>query len=96
MIEFFKKIDFDWMGKRQIFIAISILILLGGLTSAIVREAVPGGTDAFNLGVDFQGGTVLTTKFKSLLPPKRFGLRSRARACRMRLFSLRLISVTRF
>jgi preprotein translocase subunit SecF len=24
----------------------------------------PGGTDAFNLGVDFQGGTVVTAKFK--------------------------------
>ena len=74
MIEFFKKIDFDWMGKRQIFIAISILILLGGLASAIVREAVPGGTDAFNLGVDFQGGTVLTTKFKE--PPSAEAVRA--------------------
>src|SRR4028119_1745950 len=64
MIEIFNKINVDWMGKRQIFIAISVLILLAGLASAIGREAMPGGTDAFNLGVDFQGGTVVTAKFK--------------------------------
>lgn len=64
MIEIFRKTNFDWMGKRQIFIAISIVILLAGLLSAIGRQITPGGTDAFNLGVDFQGGTVLTTKFK--------------------------------
>lgn len=52
------------MGKRQIFIAVSVLILLAGLASAIGRQLVPGGTDAFNLGVDFQGGTVVTTKFR--------------------------------
>src|SRR5690606_24169770 len=28
------------------------------------RQLTPGGTDAFNLGVDFQGGTVITAKFK--------------------------------
>lgn len=66
MIEIFHKINVDWMGKRQIFIAVSIVILLAGLASAIGRELIPGGSDAFNLGVDFQGGTVVTTKFKEL------------------------------
>lgn len=64
MIEIFNKINVDWMGKRQIFIAISVLILLAGLASAIGREFTPGGTDAFNLGVDFQGGSVVTAKFR--------------------------------
>lgn len=64
MIEIFHKINVDWMGKRQIFIALSVVILLAGLASAIGRELVPGGSRAFNLGVDFQGGTVITTKFK--------------------------------
>lgn len=52
------------MGWRKTFITVSILILLAGLISAIGRQLTPGGTDAFNLGVDFQGGTVITTKFK--------------------------------
>ncbi len=43
---------------------ISIAILLAGLFSAAGRQLSPGGTDAFNLGVDFQGGTVITVKFK--------------------------------
>ena len=64
MFEIFKDINIDWMGKRKILIALSIVILLAGLISAIGRQFTPGGTDAFNLGVDFQGGTVVTAKFK--------------------------------
>jgi preprotein translocase subunit SecF len=64
MFEFFKNINVDWMGVRKPLIAISILVLIGGLASAIGRQVVPGGTDAFNLGVDFQGGTVITAKFR--------------------------------
>ncbi len=52
------------MGWRKPLIAISILVLLAGLISAVARQATDGGTDAFNLGVDFQGGTVITAKFK--------------------------------
>lgn len=64
MFEFFKSINVDWMGIRKPLTAISIVILLGGLASAVGRQLMPGGTDAFNLGVDFQGGTVITAKFK--------------------------------
>ena len=64
MFEIFKNINVDWMGLRKPLIAISIFILLAGLISAIGRQITPGGTDAFNLGVDFQGGTVITAKFK--------------------------------
>lgn len=64
MIEFFKEAKFDWMGKRRIFIAVSIFVLLAGLVSSMSRAITPGGTDAFNLGVDFKGGTVVTAKFK--------------------------------
>ena len=64
MIEFFKDAKFDWMGKRRIFIAVSIFVLLAGLISSMARNLTPGGTDAFNLGVDFKGGTVVTAKFK--------------------------------
>ncbi len=64
MFEIFKTINVDWMGKRKILIALSIVVLLAGLLSAIGRQFSEGGTDAFNLGVDFRGGTVVTAKFR--------------------------------
>jgi len=64
MVEHFKNIKVDWMGYRKPLIFVSITILLTGLGSAVGRQISPGGTDAFNLGVDFQGGTVITAKFK--------------------------------
>jgi preprotein translocase subunit SecF len=64
MIEIFKDVKIDWLANRRIFIAVSILLMLVGLFSAVVRQAVPGGTEAFNLGVDFKGGTVVTAQFK--------------------------------
>lgn len=64
MIQVFKSINFDWLGWRRLFIGISIFLMLAGLGSAIFRQwKHPNGTDAFNLGVDFKGGTVVTTKF---------------------------------
>ena len=68
MIELFDKVNIDWMGKRKIFITISILLMVAGLVSTVFRQAT-GGTP-FNLGVDFKGGSVLTTKFKQdKMPP---------------------------
>jgi preprotein translocase subunit SecF len=64
MFEFFTNIHVDWMGLRKPLIAVSIFILLAGLTSAVGRQFTEGGTDAFNLGVDFRGGTVVTAKFR--------------------------------
>jgi preprotein translocase subunit SecF len=64
MLEIFKNINVDWMGWRKPLIAVSIVILLAGLGSAVARQFAEGGTDAFNLGVDFQGGTVVTVKFR--------------------------------
>ena len=58
------------MGIRKPLIAVSIVVLLAGLFSAVGRQLTPGGTDAFNLGVDFQGGTVITAKFKDGRPPE--------------------------
>lgn len=68
MFDFFSNINVNWMGKRKPFIAVSIVVLLAGLVSAVSRQVTPGGTDAFNLGVDFQGGTVITAKFKGGRP----------------------------
>lgn len=64
MFNLFQNIHIDWLGKRRFFIALSITIMLAGLVSTISRQYTPGGTDAFNLGVDFKGGTVVTAKFK--------------------------------
>jgi preprotein translocase subunit SecF len=68
MFQIFTNINVDWMGLRKPLIAISILVLLAGLISAVGRQLTPGGTNAFNLGVDFQGGTFITAKFKNQKP----------------------------
>lgn len=68
MFDLFSKINVDWMGIRRPLIAVSIAILLAGLISAVGRQITDGGTEAFNLGVDFQGGTVITAKFKDGKP----------------------------
>ena len=64
MIQIFHNVNIDWLAHRGKFIALSVLLLLAGLASAVIRQAVPGGTEAFNLGVDFKGGTVVTVKFR--------------------------------
>lgn len=68
MFDFFHNIHIDWLGRRKIFIGISIIIMLAGLVSTIGRQLTPGGTEAFNLGVDFRGGTVVVAKFKGERP----------------------------
>lgn len=68
MFSLFTNIDVDWLGKRKFFIALSIVILLAGLVSTFTRQYTPGGTDAFNLGVDFKGGTMIVAKFKGERP----------------------------
>ena len=62
MFQVFHNVTVDWMGHRRWLIIISVLLMLAGLGSAIFRQAT--GRQAFNLGVDFKGGTVVTTRFK--------------------------------
>ena len=62
MFQILKDIKVDWLGNRLWFIGISVLLMLAGLGSAIFRQAT--GHQAFNLGVDFKGGTVVTARFK--------------------------------
>src|SRR5436190_4562620 len=68
MIQIFKDVRIDWLANRRVFIAVSILLMLAGLGSAIYRQwhhsRNPSAPQAFNLGVDFKGGTVITVKFK--------------------------------
>src|SRR5205809_5719634 len=68
MIRVFRDVSVDWLGKRRIFIGLSIVLMLAGMGTALYRHKVhPNGSDAFNLGVDFKGGTVVTVSFKQ--PP---------------------------
>src|SRR6266436_3239184 len=68
MLQIFHDINIDWLGKRRFFIGISIVLLLAGMGTALYRNKFhPNGTEAFKLGVDFKGGTVVTVSFKN--PP---------------------------
>jgi preprotein translocase subunit SecF len=65
MFRLFHEINIDWLGKRRLFIGLSIVLMLAGMGTALYRHRFhPNGTDAFNLGVDFKGGTVVTARFK--------------------------------
>ncbi len=72
MFQILHDVNVDWMGNRRVFIGISVLLMLAGLGSAIVRQAT--GRQAFNLGVDFKGGTVVTARFKQ--PPSDDAIRT--------------------
>lgn len=75
MFQIFHNLKIDWLGKRRFFIGISIVLMLAGMSSAVYRHQFhPKGTEAFNLGVDFKGGTVVTVRFKQ--PPSAETLRS--------------------
>ena len=62
MFQVLHDINIDWMGNRRWFIGLSVALMLLGLGSAVFRQAT--GRQAFNLGVDFKGGTVVTARFK--------------------------------
>jgi preprotein translocase subunit SecF len=68
MIQIFKDVRIDWLANRRWFIAVSIALMLAGLGSAVFRQwkhqRNPNSSQAFNLGVDFKGGTVVTVRFK--------------------------------
>src|SRR6185295_11639368 len=65
MIQLFKDVKIDWLANRRMFIAISVLLMLAGLGSAVFRQVEHrNGTEAFNMGVDFKGGTAVTARFK--------------------------------
>ncbi len=56
MIELFKDIKVDWLGKRKMFLAISGSVMLLGLVSLVVKGS-------FKYGVDFKGGTIVQVRF---------------------------------
>jgi preprotein translocase subunit SecF len=79
MFQLFKDVRVDWLGKRRFFIGISIVLMLAGMGTAFYRHKFhPNGTEAFNLGVDFKGGTVVTARFRQ--PPSAETIRAAVRS----------------
>ena len=62
MFQVFQTVNINWLKHRRWFIGISIVLMLAGLASAVVRYAT--NRQPFNLGVDFKGGSVITVRFK--------------------------------
>ncbi len=56
MLQFFKKPNYNIVGKGKIAFIISIVIILGGIVSLFVQ--------GLNYGVDFAGGAKMQVKFK--------------------------------
>ena len=61
MIELFRDVRINWLGKRRLFLAISGALMLLGLISLVVK----GG---FRYGVDFKGGTIVYVRFQQKPP----------------------------
>jgi len=57
MIELFRDVNIDWLGKRKLFLAISGAVMLIGLVSLVAKRT-------FNYGVDFKGGVEVRVRFK--------------------------------
>src|ERR1044071_515643 len=71
MFQILHNVNLDWLKYRRPFILVSTAIMLAGLASALVRHQFhPNNTDAFNLGIDFKGGTVVTADFKQRPAPE--------------------------
>jgi len=60
MFELFKGLKVDWLGKRKLFFSISMLLLLAGMVSLVVKGR-------FEYGTDFKGGTVVTVRFNEVV-----------------------------
>src|SRR5881409_3114426 len=57
MIEIFRDVKVNWLGKRKLYLAISGSVMLLGLVSLVVKHG-------FRYGVDFRGGTIVTVRFQ--------------------------------
>jgi preprotein translocase subunit SecF len=56
MVELFKNIKVDWLGKRKLFLSISIALILLGMGSLVYKGR-------FRYGLDFKGGTQVKVRF---------------------------------
>jgi preprotein translocase subunit SecF len=60
-MEIFKNTNFDFLGKKWIFIGLSLVLTAAGLVSLVVK----GGP---RYGIDFKGGALMYVKFKNQPP----------------------------
>ncbi len=60
-MELFKNTNFDFLGKKWLFIIASVVLSVSGLTSILVK----GG---LKYGIDFRGGALMTVQFTSTPP----------------------------
>lgn len=64
MIEIFKNANYDFLGKKWLFIGLSWVLILAGLASVVWRAADGNpNTHPFNMGIDFSGGSIVTVRF---------------------------------
>ncbi len=56
-MQLFTDSNFDFIGRRKIFMVLSLVLILAGIASVVMR----GG---LKLGVDFKGGTLVYVKFQ--------------------------------
>jgi preprotein translocase subunit SecF len=57
MVEIFRNIRVDWLGKRRLFFGITVFLILVGMISLVVKGK-------FLYGVDFRGGTIVDVRFQ--------------------------------
>ena len=60
-MRFFKSINVDWIAKKNLFIGISVALMVASVVSLVAK----GGP---RYGVDFSGGTLVYVKFKENPP----------------------------
>jgi len=60
-MEFFRNVNVDWMGKAKYFVALSLVLLIGGWISIFAH----GG---LQYGIDFRGGTLVYVRFAGPAP----------------------------
>jgi preprotein translocase subunit SecF len=62
MVELFKGIKVDWLGRRKLFFSISIALLIIGMGSLLIKGQ-------FRYGMDFKGGTLVRVRFNEVVDP---------------------------
>lgn len=65
MIQLLKKTNIDFMGKRNVALTVSAVLMLIGIITIIQMSR-----GAANLGIDFAGGTAVQIKFNESVPLK--------------------------
>jgi preprotein translocase subunit SecF len=60
-MQLLKSVNVDWIGKKAIFIAISLVLFVASVASLVLK----GGP---RYGIDFSGGTLIYVKFRERPP----------------------------